>query len=38
MEPVTLELLGRHLVETVALQTAVLMRIDGTLQGIAAEK
>ena len=40
MEPVTLELLGRRLVElheTVELQTAILMRIDGTLQGIAAE-
>lgn len=40
MEPVTLELLGRQLVdlrETVELQTAILMRIDGTLQGIAAE-
>ena len=40
MEPVTLELLGRRLVElheTVELQTAILMRIDGTLQGLAAE-
>lgn len=40
MEQVTLELLGRQLVElreTVELQTAILMRIDGTLQGIAAE-
>ena len=40
MEPVTLELLGRRLVElreTVELQTAILMRIDGTLQGIAAK-
>lgn len=40
MEPVTLELLRRQLVdlhETVELQTAILMRIDGTLQGIAAE-
>jgi hypothetical protein len=40
MEPATLELLGRQLVElreTVELQTAILMRIDGTLQGIAAE-
>jgi hypothetical protein len=40
MEQVTLELLGRHLVElreTVELQMAILMRIDATLQGIAAE-
>lgn len=40
MEPVTLELLGRQLVElreTVELRTAILMRIDGTLKGIAAE-
>ena len=40
MQQVTLELLGRHLVqlrETVELKTAVLMRIDGTLQGIAAK-
>ena len=40
MEQVPLELLGRHLVElreTVELKTAVLMRIDGTLQGIAAK-
>ena len=40
MEPVTLELLGRRLVElreTFELQTAIMMRIDGTLQGIAAE-
>ena len=40
MEQVTLDLLGRQLVElreTVELQTAILMRIDGTLQDIAAE-
>ena len=40
MEQSTLELLGGHLVElreTVELQTAILMRIDGTRQGIAAE-
>ena len=40
MEQSTLELLGRHLVElreTVELQTAILIRIDGTRQGIAAE-
>lgn len=40
MKQVTLELLGRHLVElreTVEPRTAILMWIDGTLQGIAAE-
>ena len=40
METVSLELLGRQLVKlraTVELQTAILMRIDGTLQGIATE-
>ena len=40
MEPVTLEFLGRQMIElreTVEIQTAILMRIDGTLQGIAAE-
>ena len=40
MEPVTLEPLGRQLVElrgTVRARTALLLRIDGTLQGIAAE-
>ena len=40
MEQVPLELLGHDLAElreTVELQTATLMRIDGTLQGIAAE-
>jgi hypothetical protein len=39
MEQVTLELLGRRLVElreTVEARTAIQRRIDGTLQGIAA--